>query len=134
MAAPVVSLVFERGAFTAEASAAVAGLLMVLCFGVPGWVVQQVAGRGFYAREDMWRPMFVSTGVALLAIPLYLGMGQRFGAEGIAAASSLAMSARFLPMVIAPQPPTEWMRTESEPSGSRLTSPLRGSARSLSPG
>ena len=34
--------------------------------------------------------------------------------------SSNAVIARFLPIVIAPQPPTEWMRTAVDPFGSRF--------------
>jgi putative peptidoglycan lipid II flippase len=100
LAEPGVALVFERGAFTAQDTQRVAAILSVLCFGIPGWVVQQVAGRGYYAREDMWRPMFLSTAVALLAIPLYLALGRGFGAQGIAAAGALAMSASALVMLV----------------------------------
>lgn len=96
LAEPVVELLFERGRFTGQDSAGVAALLVVFAFGVPGWVIQQLAGRGFYAREDMWRPMFLSTGIALAAIPLYLVFGRRFGAQGIAAAGALAMSGSAL--------------------------------------
>ena len=92
LADPVVRLLFERGRFTPAASAGVASILVVFCLGVPGWVMQQVAGRGFYAREDMWRPMLLSSAVALLAIPLYIELGDRFGAQGIAGAGALAMS------------------------------------------
>lgn len=99
IAEPTVALIFERGRFSADDTRAVAGLLAILCFGIPGWVVQQVAGRGFYAREDMWRPMFLSTGVALLAIPLYLMLGRAHGASGIAAAGALAMSGSSLAML-----------------------------------
>jgi len=101
LAEPGVALIFERGAFTAQDTERVAAILTVFCFGIPGWVVQQVAGRGFYAREDMWRPMFLSTGVALLAIPLYLALGRGFGAEGIAAAGALAMSGSALVLLVA---------------------------------
>jgi putative peptidoglycan lipid II flippase len=98
---PIVALLFERGRFTAEHGVGVAGILAVFCFGIPGWVVQQVAGRGFYAREDMWRPMFLSTGVALVAIPLYRGLGAQLGAEGIAAAGAIAMTVSALVLLLA---------------------------------
>ena len=100
LAEPGVALLFERGRFTAEDSAGVASILVVFCLGVPGWVIQQVAGRGFYAREDMWRPMLLSTAVALLAIPLYLELGERFGSQGIAGAGALAMSVSALCLLL----------------------------------
>ena len=100
LAEPGVALLLERGRFTAEDSAGVASILVVFCLGVPGWVIQQVAGRGFYAREDMWRPMLLSTAVAFLAIPLYLELGERFGTEGIAGAGALAMSVSALCLLL----------------------------------
>jgi putative peptidoglycan lipid II flippase len=92
LAEPAVALLFERGRFTSADTAEVSALLAVFAFGVPGWVVQQVAGRAFFAREDMWRPMLLGTAVALAAIPVYLALGDRFGSRGIAAAGALAMT------------------------------------------
>jgi putative peptidoglycan lipid II flippase len=100
VAEPAVALLFERGRFTPEDSARVAALLRVFAFAVPGWVTLQVAGRGFYAREDMWRPMLLGTVVALAAVPLYLTLGRSFGAEGIAAAGGLAMSANAVLLLL----------------------------------
>ena len=67
-------------------------LLRILSFAVPGWILQQIAVRAFFARGDTWRPMLLATAVALLAIPLYLALGPRYGAEGLAAAGVIAMS------------------------------------------
>jgi putative peptidoglycan lipid II flippase len=58
--------------------------------------VQQIAARAFFARGDTWRPMLLGTGLALLAIPLYLKLGARAGAAGLASAGALAMSANAL--------------------------------------
>jgi putative peptidoglycan lipid II flippase len=93
LAEPAVSVLFERGRFTAADTTRVASLLVVFAFAVPAWVTQQVAGRAFYARQDMWRPMILGSVVALAAIPLYQTFGARFGAEGLAAAGAVAMSA-----------------------------------------
>ncbi|MGI9591461.1 MAG: murein biosynthesis integral membrane protein MurJ, partial [Myxococcota bacterium] len=92
LAEPIVAVLFERGAFTAEATARVAELLQLLAFAVPAWVVQQVAVRGFYARTDMWRPALLGTAVALAVIPLYLRLGDLLGPRGIALAGVLGMS------------------------------------------
>jgi putative peptidoglycan lipid II flippase len=93
LAEPVTALLYERGAFTPEDTLRVSALLVVFAFAVPAWVTQQVAGRAFFAREDMWRPMLLGTAVAVLAIPLYQALGARFGGEGLAGAGVLAMSA-----------------------------------------
>jgi putative peptidoglycan lipid II flippase len=92
LAEPIVVVLFQRGAFTADATARVAELLEVLAFAVPAWVVQQVAVRGFYARSDMWRPALLGTAVALAAVPLYLRLGDLYGARGLALAGVLGMS------------------------------------------
>jgi len=93
---PLVAFVYQHGRFTAADTEVVAALLRILSFAVPGWILQQIAVRAFFARSDTWRPMLLATGVALLAIPLYLALGPRFGAEGLAAAGVIAMSCNAL--------------------------------------
>jgi putative peptidoglycan lipid II flippase len=100
LATPLVELLYERRAFTAENTAVVSGLLVVLSIGVPGWVVQQIAVRGFYARGEMWRAMILSTSVALAVIPLYLIGGAREGIRGLAMASATAISLNALITVV----------------------------------
>jgi putative peptidoglycan lipid II flippase len=93
LAEPIVTVVFQRGHFTAADTEHVAWLLQVLALAVPAWVVQQIAVRGFYSRRDTWRPMLLGSAVALAAIPLYLVLGPRYGAPGLAAAGVIGMSA-----------------------------------------
>jgi len=95
-AQPLVEVVYRYGAFGADAAERVAALLAVMAFAIPGWVTQQVAVRAFYAREEMWRPMLLGTGIALVAIPLYYVFAKRFDAEGLAAAGALAISVNAL--------------------------------------
>lgn len=92
LADPFVRVVYERGRFAASDSSAVAGLLAVLAWAVPGWVMQQVGVRGFYARSEMWRAMGLSTGIALAVFPLYFAGGQLHGVTGLAFASLAAIS------------------------------------------
>jgi putative peptidoglycan lipid II flippase len=89
---PLVAFVYQHGRFTAADAEIVAALLRILSFAVPSWILQQIAVRAFFARGDTWRPMLLATAVALLAIPLYLALGSRFGAEGLAAAGVIAMT------------------------------------------
>ncbi len=90
---PFVAVMYQRGAFGPEDAARVAALLAVLALAVPGWVTQQVAIRAFFAREETWRPMLLGTVMAVLALPLYLHLGDTLGAEGLALAGVLAISA-----------------------------------------
>jgi putative peptidoglycan lipid II flippase len=91
-----VALLYERGRFGAGDTAQVANLLRIFAFAVPAWVVQQIAVRAFYAREDTWRPMWLGTAFALPAALLYAELGGRLGAAGLAAAGVLGMSLNAL--------------------------------------
>jgi putative peptidoglycan lipid II flippase len=90
-ARPIVALIIETGSFTAADTVRVAEVLAVFALAVPGWIVQQIAVRAFYARGQMWFPMLLGTVVALAAIPLYLALGEN--ARGLAAAGAIGMSA-----------------------------------------
>jgi putative peptidoglycan lipid II flippase len=95
-AEPVVALLYQRGAFGAADAARVVALLRIFSFAVPAWVVQQIAVRAFYARGDTWRPMLLTTAIALAAAGLYWALGGRYGAPGIAWAGVIGMSASAL--------------------------------------
>jgi putative peptidoglycan lipid II flippase len=95
-AGPVVELIYHHGAFSAEAAARTASVLAMMSFAIPGWVAQQVGVRAFYAREEMWRAMLLGTGVVLAALPLYVALGERDGAEGLALAGAIAMGVNAL--------------------------------------
>lgn len=92
LAGPAVELLFRHGRFNAEDSAAVAALLQIMSLAIPAWVVQQVAVRAFYAREETWRPMLLGTGIALAVIPLYLELRDAQGLAGLAWAGVIAMT------------------------------------------
>lgn len=96
LAAPGVDVLYRHGRFEASDAERVTFLLRVMAFGVPAWVIQQIAVRAFYAREDTWRPMILGTLVAASAVPLYLGLGRELGAAGLAGAGVLAMSVNAL--------------------------------------
>ncbi len=96
LAGPVAALLYVRGAFTPTDGIAVAGLLMVFCAAIPGWVVQSIAVRPFYARGDTWRPMLLGTAIAVLAIPLYALFSERLGLPGLALAGATAITVNAL--------------------------------------
>jgi len=92
-AAPLVTLLYQGGRFTAADSQRVAMLLQLFAFAVPAWIAQQIAVRGFYARGDTWRPMWIGTAVAAFAVALYLVLGRWYGLVGLAIASVAGMTA-----------------------------------------
>jgi putative peptidoglycan lipid II flippase len=95
-AEPLVRVVYEGGRFEAADTARVATLLRIFAFAVPAWVTQQIAVRGFYARGDTWRPMWLGSAVALAALAPYFWLGQRLGAPGLALAGAAGMSVSAL--------------------------------------
>ena len=99
LAEPLVRAVYVRGAFAPGDALPVARALQLFCLGVPGWVLQAVAVRPFYARGDTWRPMLLGTAFVAAALPLYLWLARSYQTEGLALAGSLAISANALATV-----------------------------------
>jgi len=91
LAGPVVLLVFGWGRNTLESVEATATLLVAFSLGIPCWGVQGVAVRGFYARQDTFTPMLVSSLAVGLSLPLYWLLVRLYGAFGLALATSLGM-------------------------------------------
>jgi putative peptidoglycan lipid II flippase len=92
-ALPLVTLLYQGGRFTASDSQRVTLLFQVYAFAVPGWIAQQIAVRGFYARGDTWRPMWIGTAVAIGAAGVYYLLGNAYGVVGLAIAGLAAMNA-----------------------------------------
>jgi putative peptidoglycan lipid II flippase len=92
LASALVRAVYVRGEFGLGDAAPVAEALRLFCLGVPGWVVQTVAVRPFYARADMWRPMLLGTSFVAVAYPLYATLGEERGAAGLALAGALSIT------------------------------------------
>ncbi|MFM9088231.1 MAG: murein biosynthesis integral membrane protein MurJ [Cyanobium sp.] len=102
LAAPIVALVYERGAFDHQAASLVTSLLMAYGVGMPAYLARDVLVRVFYALGDANTPFRWSVGgIGLNAIFDWLlvggptpGMGQAlprlyFGAPGLVLATVL---------------------------------------------
>jgi putative peptidoglycan lipid II flippase len=92
LATPLVTLVYQRGAFGADDTVRVAAALQIYALAIPAWIAQQIAVRPFYARGDTWRPMLLGSFLAVAAVPLYRALASA-GAPGLAAAGALAIGA-----------------------------------------
>ncbi len=77
--------------FTIADTQATATILVYLCLGLGGWAAQTVIGRGFYALGSTWLPTIAGTAVAIGMTPVYVLLRQRWGANGLAIASSIAI-------------------------------------------
>ncbi len=90
MPAPLIQLLFERGAFTAVDTGKTAWALAAFAVGLPAFVMIKVFSPGFFAREDTRTPM-IYAGVAVVAnIAGSLALFPYFGHIGIALATSIA--------------------------------------------
>jgi putative peptidoglycan lipid II flippase len=86
----IVGPLFERGAFTAADTRATAMALSAYAVGLPGFVLNQVFTRGFYAREDMATPMKLAVLGMAVNVAGSLALFPFFGHVGVALATSLA--------------------------------------------
>lgn len=90
MAGPIVSVLFERGAFGPAESRATAAALTAFAFGLPAFVLIKALTPGFFARHDTGTPVRIAA-VALVAnVVLSLILMWPLKHVGIALASSLS--------------------------------------------
>jgi len=89
---PTIRILFERYAFTAEDTEAVASVLFMYAFGIPVWGALQIITRAFYAKREMWTPVIVGTALTLVAIPAYFIAVNALGAPGVALTSVLTLA------------------------------------------
>jgi putative peptidoglycan lipid II flippase len=83
---PIVRLLFQHGAFTADDSAATAQALTFLALGLPAHVLVKALSPAFFAREDTMTPLWATLKGFALALALSVLLGHLYGAGGIAAA------------------------------------------------
>lgn len=90
IAAPVISVLFERGRFLPEDSAATAAALQFYALGLPAYVLVKVFAPGFFAREDTKTPVKVAAIALLINVVLNLILMGPLGHRGIALATAVA--------------------------------------------
>jgi putative peptidoglycan lipid II flippase len=86
---PIVRLLFEHGAFTAEDTTATARALVWLALGLPAQVLVKALSPAFFAREDTMTPLAATAKGFVVAIVSAVLLGHFFGATGIAAGIAL---------------------------------------------
>ena len=89
LAVPMVRVVFERGAFSAGDTSAVAPVLAAFAVGLTFANVNTMFNRSFQSMQRVWLPLYV--GLACLALNAVLAwvLLHPFGAAGIALSTSL---------------------------------------------
>ena len=100
LAEPMVSLVYERGAFTAVDTEKTAMILRILAISIVFWTIQMVSVRAFYATQNTLTPMVITTVVTGLSIPVYWVLSQQYGLVGLAMASCIGMALQATSIVV----------------------------------
>ena len=90
LAGPIVSLLFERGAFSATDSAITAQLIIVFSFGLPAFVLVKALQPSFFARQDTRAPLIDGAIGVGVNIALSLALFPSYGAPAIAFATVMA--------------------------------------------
>jgi putative peptidoglycan lipid II flippase len=87
---PIVTVLFERGAFDAEASRATAWALGAFALGLPAYVGIKILQPAFFAREDTMSPFRAAAWMVALNIVLSVALFFWIGFVGIALATAIA--------------------------------------------
>ena len=91
-ALPIMTVLFERGQFTAASSAATAPILAIYLAGALAFSCNAIIVRNFYAMQNTVTPMVISSIAAIASIPAYIFFARTWNAAGIALAAALFMN------------------------------------------
>ncbi len=89
---PLVALLFERGAFAAASTQAVAWALAFYALGLVGHAGVEIVARAFYALHDTWTPVWVGGLAMVLNILLSLALPTAFASVGAPPHAGLALA------------------------------------------
>jgi putative peptidoglycan lipid II flippase len=87
---PIITVLFERGAFTAADTAATAPALAAYAAGLPAFVAIKVLQPAYFAREDTTTPMWYGGISMVVNVIGAFGLFYLYGHVGIAAATSIS--------------------------------------------
>lgn len=100
LAQPIVTVLFERGAFVAAASAATAQVLAALALGLPPQILAKVLASGFFAREDTATPVRIAAGALVANAVLAAMLTPTLGHVGVALALSASSWVNMLGLAL----------------------------------
>jgi putative peptidoglycan lipid II flippase len=90
LAAPIVSLLLERGRFTPHDTAATAAALMCYAPGLLAYSAVKIASPTFYSLRDSRTPVLVSVASVAVNLVVNLSLVRAVGFRGLAAGTALA--------------------------------------------
>lgn len=98
LSGPIVALLFEHGAFTAQDAQATGYTLSAFAVGLPAYVLVKILQTQFFARQDTKTPMMVAIGAVALNFTLNCFLIGPFSYVGLA--FSTALSAWFNTVIL----------------------------------
>lgn len=90
LACPVISFLFERGAFTVDDAQATGSTLAAFAVGLPAYVLVKILQTQFFARQDTKTPMIVAIGTVALNFILNCVLIGPLSFVGLALATALS--------------------------------------------
>ena len=90
IAGPIITVLFERGEFSAATATATAQALMAYAIGLPAYVLIKVLGPGFFAREDTITPAKIAIVCVAVNVILNLTLIHYLAHVGIALATAIS--------------------------------------------
>jgi putative peptidoglycan lipid II flippase len=90
LSAPIVAVLFERGAFGAQASQATSAALAAYALGLPAYVLIKVLTPGFFAREDTRTPVKIAIVCMISNIAIAFALIWWLAHVGIALATAIS--------------------------------------------
>jgi putative peptidoglycan lipid II flippase len=90
LAEPIISVLFERGAFDSASVKSTSAALAMYAIGLPAYVVIKALVPGFFAREDTVTPVKIAAAALLLNLILNLVLMGPFLHVGIAVATAIS--------------------------------------------
>ena len=95
LAHPIISTLFEHGAFDAAATQKTASALVAFAFGLPAFVLIKLFQPGFFAREDTRTPTVFAAISVIINVGLSLLLFEQLQHVGIAIATTVSAWANF---------------------------------------
>jgi len=90
MPGPIVTVLFQRGAFDVASAEATAGALAAFAVGLPAYVLIKALTPNFFAREDTKTPVKVAVVAMIVNVVLAVALMQVLAHVGIALATALS--------------------------------------------
>lgn len=115
MPAPLVNVIYERGAFSPETTRLAAQALAAFAAGLPAYVLIKVFQPAYFAREDMKTPLWFSMVAVAANIAISLALFPWFKHVAIAAATAASAWINFALLAF-----VLWRRNHFRPSQTTL--------------